>query len=332
MVGMPHHKKHDSYWSRLAPDLLQLICKNILDISDFVRFRAVCKDWRMAIHLSDYSQQPCLFNADILNFNFYTLNSTQWTKFEIVSNFKEKTVLGSSQGYMLIRDVKTWSHYLLNPITGNEIQLPLHDYYLKLLDVELEEGVPKYVAVFTCELIHLAAFVKIYRIEDEKLTMVYQECTAPDVVGTFYKSSIYITSSYDGKVIDRKPGIAMHRMSPPTNMNPFRQCRPCGIASGLLLLEINTRNPECLFEIYRLDDENGSARWIKTNNIGGLVVFWTWTSCICLETNNSGLYKRNSVYYRSSKRFGRFDIENATAEILQSPPPIWYSWFLPSLV
>ncbi|KAJ3708542.1 hypothetical protein LUZ61_012247 [Rhynchospora tenuis] len=45
-------------WSSLLPEILNLIAKNLSEISDFVRFRAVCKAWRFSTPITD---QPLQF-------------------------------------------------------------------------------------------------------------------------------------------------------------------------------------------------------------------------------------------------------------------------------
>ncbi|KAF3326925.1 hypothetical protein FCM35_KLT08555 [Carex littledalei] len=44
-------------WAELSPDLLPLIAHKLGDIVDFIRFRAVCKQWRLATNLLDNPPQ-----------------------------------------------------------------------------------------------------------------------------------------------------------------------------------------------------------------------------------------------------------------------------------
>ncbi|KAJ3705131.1 hypothetical protein LUZ61_008836 [Rhynchospora tenuis] len=334
---MQHHYQHDRDWSKLYPELLQLISKHILDIFDFVHFRAVCKGWRTATLNSDYSQQPWLFwqHGKEDGANFYMLTSTyQWTIFKVPIICMEKWIRGSSQGYLLIMDWKKWAYYLLNPITGKEIHLPpLDERFYNLADVELDEGVPKFVAVCETVLGRCSPILRICQIGDEKWTTVYRMYNSECMV-TFYKSSVLIISEFGSKVIDEKPGVPVSIIAPLKTKSRIRLCNPCGNASKLVGISVNDplEFEFMLFEIYLLDHENNNTRWTKTNNIGDQVVFWNWGSCICWKIDNFSVYKRNSVYYRTFKGLGRFDIENATAEILQREPPDGHEWFTPNLV
>ncbi|KAJ4747528.1 F-box domain containing protein [Rhynchospora pubera] len=325
---MEHLYQDERNWSRLCPELLQLICKNLPDIADFANFRAVCKDWRAAIPSSDYAhREPCLiYYHPYKGARFYVLTSTHWIELKSPC-YKEKWFQGLSQGYILIRDEKTKAYNLLNPINGKEIRLPLlAGPYYNLLDVELDEGVPKYVAV--CEFDGRASSMpRICQIGDEKWTTVNLYAS---MRYTFYKPSSSVNSGCctHGKDTDVKPSVAKRKLI--TLPESYKLCRPCGNANNLLGVKCSSYK-DMSFEIYVLDDGNGDTKWIRTNNIGDQVVFWGNWNCFCWKTHSSSIYKRNSVYFRSFKLFGRFDIGKGTTEILQTPPK-GDRWFCPSQV
>lgn len=51
-------------WAGLNTELVHLIAKKVGDISNFIRFRAVCKHWRSAVPPSDLPQQlPCFIQC-----------------------------------------------------------------------------------------------------------------------------------------------------------------------------------------------------------------------------------------------------------------------------
>ncbi|KAJ1701021.1 hypothetical protein LUZ63_000800 [Rhynchospora breviuscula] len=73
-------------WSELNLDLVYLISKKIPDLSDFVRFRAVCKWWRSAVPASDPSPRfPWIYqhrNSLLEDFDFYSLPYAKTITFE----------------------------------------------------------------------------------------------------------------------------------------------------------------------------------------------------------------------------------------------------------
>ncbi|KAF3332465.1 hypothetical protein FCM35_KLT02042 [Carex littledalei] len=68
-------------WAKLSSDLLPLIAHKLGDIIDFIRFRAVCKQWRPATNLSDNPPQfPWLMMVKLdrnPNISFHALPSSK---------------------------------------------------------------------------------------------------------------------------------------------------------------------------------------------------------------------------------------------------------------
>ncbi|XP_078167188.1 uncharacterized protein LOC144561957 [Carex rostrata] len=68
-------------WAKLSPDLLPLITHKLGDIIDFIQFRAVCKQWRLATNLSDNPPQfPWLMMVKLgrnSNISFHALPSSK---------------------------------------------------------------------------------------------------------------------------------------------------------------------------------------------------------------------------------------------------------------
>ncbi|KAF3341795.1 hypothetical protein FCM35_KLT00433 [Carex littledalei] len=83
--------KCSSDWAELSLNLLPLIAHKLDDIIDFIRFRAVCKQWRLATNLSDNPPQfPWLMMLEIYrdpHISFLALPSTKIFSipFELIS-------------------------------------------------------------------------------------------------------------------------------------------------------------------------------------------------------------------------------------------------------
>lgn len=117
-------------WSLLPEELVEIISKKIACISDYIRFRAVCKPWRSASprlpgHLPPqlpwlmlpYDPQPSLS----LPRGFFDV-VTGKTHYLNLPETHGKRCHGSSHGWLMLEQGRLIS--LLNPITRAQIDLP----------------------------------------------------------------------------------------------------------------------------------------------------------------------------------------------------------------
>ncbi|XP_078154575.1 uncharacterized protein LOC144549674 [Carex rostrata] len=90
-------------WAELSPNLLPLIAHKLDDIIDFIRLRAVCKQWRLATDLSDNPPQfPWLMILESYrnpNISFFALPSTKI--FSIPFDFISTKISRGSNEFML---------------------------------------------------------------------------------------------------------------------------------------------------------------------------------------------------------------------------------------
>jgi hypothetical protein len=120
-------------WTLLPSELLQLISENLISISDFVHFRAVCAAWRSASsprsrHLPP--QLPWLIlprgpdreNADLGSIlSVYDLSMSKTHTLDL-PQINGKRICGSSHGWLVLeKEKEVW---LFNPITRLQISLP----------------------------------------------------------------------------------------------------------------------------------------------------------------------------------------------------------------
>ncbi|PIN01803.1 hypothetical protein CDL12_25689 [Handroanthus impetiginosus] len=116
-------------WSDLPPELLQIIATNLQTLRDYIRFRAVCQNWRSAaslnprhlplefpwlmLPLSRSSNRRCFFNPLTKSLHRLTLPEA--------SHSRRRA--GSSFGWLVLID-ETPSIFLINPLTRDKITLP----------------------------------------------------------------------------------------------------------------------------------------------------------------------------------------------------------------
>ncbi|PIA26881.1 hypothetical protein AQUCO_08600032v1 [Aquilegia coerulea] len=125
-----------SRWSEIFPDLLLLITSYIVNYADYVRVRAVCLSWK-----STLPSKPChlptqfpwlllpLFNNNTISeshcgfFNFLDEKIYKLELPEIVG--MGKRCWGSPHGWLIVMHEKGTLFSLLNPLTREQIKLPL---------------------------------------------------------------------------------------------------------------------------------------------------------------------------------------------------------------
>ncbi|URE04659.1 F-Box protein [Musa troglodytarum] len=120
-------------WSRLPHDLLHLVAAKLVRISDYIRFRSVCKSWRSAATPANLRPQPPLLMLPYHPFtharSFFSLSTGKVHALSLAESYG-KIVLNSAHGWSVMLDITTAALCLLNPITGAQIDLPsTADFY-----------------------------------------------------------------------------------------------------------------------------------------------------------------------------------------------------------
>ncbi|XP_038982192.1 uncharacterized protein LOC103697832 [Phoenix dactylifera] len=114
-------------WSQLPEELLELIAKKVGLLSDYIRFRSVCKSWHSAAWPGNLRPHPPILllphNRFIDSRSFFSLYTGK-TRTIFVPGTSNKTILASSCGWMLLLDIAAIGVSLRNPVTGAQIQLP----------------------------------------------------------------------------------------------------------------------------------------------------------------------------------------------------------------
>ncbi|KAJ1695022.1 hypothetical protein LUZ63_011720 [Rhynchospora breviuscula] len=116
-------------WSSLLPEVLNLIAKNLIEITDFVRFHAVCTAWRSSTTISELPPQfPWIleerrsYNDDL---RLYSIPFGKIHGIYAEKSFDKWSTRPSDKYIQLLHS--TGQRSLLNPLNDHKIPLPAYD-------------------------------------------------------------------------------------------------------------------------------------------------------------------------------------------------------------
>ncbi|KAJ4820746.1 F-box domain-containing protein [Rhynchospora pubera] len=341
-------------WSTLCVGLLHLISEKLLDLSDFVRFRAVCKVWRDAVAFSDHSPQipwlisRCIFSDNII---LYKPSRDGFEKLTITGCSEASLIMGRLMGYLRM----SCSHkesFLFNPLTQKKIHFHEIDLCCKSSCTGYNSsGILEHVATIGCigNMVHLS----FCRIGDQKWTTIrcqkwktglydLLDSTFP-CTSVYYNHKLFVLNpKSDTKIIDAATGAVMHTVQHPWFQRPYyaMSFQFCIDTSGYILgVSYYGSAENSYFEVYYLGDEDNNPEWIRTTDIGDRAVFWDPKNCICSRITNFYKFRKNCIYFPCRKvdyhtpNFSilcSYNIENGKVEKLDGQIDAC-SWFLPSL-
>jgi hypothetical protein len=119
-------------WADLPASALWIISRRLLDPQDFIRFRAVCRNWSLAVPRRDHRRfLPWIVeklgededSGDVL---FYSLASDKYHLIHVYA-LKGKRVVGYGSGSGLLLGIDTkdeLSAVMVNPLTREATDLP----------------------------------------------------------------------------------------------------------------------------------------------------------------------------------------------------------------
>ncbi|KAJ4757678.1 F-box SKIP23-like protein (DUF295) [Rhynchospora pubera] len=347
--AMEAKKTLEKEWSSLLPEILNLIAKNLNEVSDFVRFRAVCKAWRSSTPITDLPPQfPWIIVSYISkqDLGCYNISSN---KFYTTHPPKYFTFLhGLAEGRMLavlsekFGDSITYQLSLLNPLNNHEIPLPTIDFgncYPMLL-YPWKNQMRKYLVCYvdgynSCQL----GFWQLGQNNWSKLNL-----DPSSKHGRIFhlKNMFFIVERETGvtKAVDMDTGTLLY-VIPPTEEYSIKDDQYMAEASGDIFRVI-ARSPGFLssgrFDVYQLGaNKIGSPCWVKVTSIGNRALFIDWHSLLILTAKDFTGIKRNSIYfYVFKKNHGgcdvkRMDIETGAVEHLPRSIKNPGYWFVPNL-
>ncbi|KAJ3706247.1 hypothetical protein LUZ61_009952 [Rhynchospora tenuis] len=353
-------------WSVLPPELLQMVARKLPDISDFVKFRAVCTTWRSSACVSDPPPQLPWFLETAGYFNrknlrFYSLLSG---KIHTIPspNSSGNWLRGPAHDYIILYDTTRCQISLFNPLTGRKVFLPFldiawlwHKETVKPVWVgpdPIESGEP--VVLLGYSLDFRTGILALYQPVAREWVVIEEPCLC-SLRCCYFNGMCYVHEEVTGdtRVIDTVIRKVVHVIPPPPEgdyeCNALRGATYLVQSGGDILLvvlhcydfcNVYLEMADWHFHIHRLDLRSGNGkkpRWVKISSIGDQILFLDEDNGFSLSCRDFGEFRGNSIYFiirrydQSLSFLCRYDIEEARAEPLYCPSEKGGTWIVPSL-
>lgn len=327
-------------WSDLLPDMLCLVSERLPDLSDFARFRAVCKNWHSEAPLSDSPPQlPWLLTRPTTSKNQLQLYSLSHDNFQTMSapECHGKELMGPSKKYIFASDQICSSLMLFNPLTGEEVSLPPIDldYCFPICTSPNSD----YVAICGGKTESKIQTLALCRPGDDKWTVIRKALEGCLMI--YYKGMYFVYSPETGvtEAVEATSGVVVSIVPPPPTK------LTCLVESSGELLGIScdrslNRDGDC--KIYRLDYEEKHRKWIQLSSIGDQILFIDGGQGISITARGSIQSERNCIFYLGSHELikfdgastiyylSKYDIDARSWEKKSLPSMQKPGWFLPS--
>ncbi|KAJ3691105.1 hypothetical protein LUZ61_020269 [Rhynchospora tenuis] len=279
------------------------IAKKVQDISDFVRLRAVCKQWHSAVHPPTYPHS-CLTLYSFTN------------------------LYGSFTGFVLLFCLKPpIIGLLLNPLTGFQALLPIEneDIFMPIYfgpscshEPSLDEnGIDLVCLVANFEPLNGTVVQKwiLWRYTDNKWRKITEMHYGHDESVVSYSSGRIYFFSYETRllrVVDATNGNTVSLL-PEVSSGPFDYIvEACGDLIGVRLFVVpeglDEHESDYQYELYQLKDSGTNPCWAKVNDIGDRMLFHDY-QCYwhCLRASDfegcmgNCIYSKNAIINNSVK-------------------------------
>jgi Protein of unknown function (DUF295) len=341
-------------WSLLKPDLLYVVSNKLGEITYFIRFRAVCKAWRLAVPLRDSPsflpwilvRQDATTNEDL---QFYSPFSGKTYSIS-VPQASGKRLMGPTSGYFLGYKYRDLSLSLLNPFTRKEIHLPPLKgeirYPLPLsIAMNIEESEDK-VSIWGLDGTNLETLLLgISQPGDAHWTLT--KPSTPNMYGAcaYYKDMYFIikpleecTTVYDvitGNIVCTIPDFKKRN-----GVEILEHL----VESGGKLLRVMIRNykniKQLSVEIYVLNVEKG-YRWFEIYDIDDHILFLDRYGAFSFKCDRNYGLRGNCIYFFSHMVrvnneverciLRRYDLLNGNIDTLPFPFMRCSTWIIPKL-
>ncbi|XP_078153680.1 F-box protein SKIP23-like [Carex rostrata] len=331
------------YWSELPEDILHIFSKKLHDISDFIRFRAVCKRWQLSAPVTDPPPQlPWLLEN---HFREYRENGI--IRFYCLLSGKVHTINcpgschawleGPTCRYLLAYHLENSLGYLLNPLTCDQIHV--------LDAVNVCGFLPDYIGPYPIEggdIVVMSGYNNMMafwrrEVDDWVYVKGVGDCYGGS---TYYKGKYFSSEIRTGitNVIDIATKTLVYKVAPPVGTNvPFLKGFTFMVESGGKILRLFQyyEGEQCHFCIYALYFGDGKAKpcWVKITDIGDQMLFLGYNRGFSFCVSNFVGLKGNCIYFLEKKQYlCRYDIGDGITEVLPCPFDSMNTWFVPSLI
>lgn len=348
-------------WSQLNEELVHLISKKFPDLSDFVRFRAVCKQWRSAVPCSDPSPRfPWIYqhrNSLQSDFDFYSLPYAKTITFESSDKSVGTGVgVGSPAKYLLSHTYyhDNWKSMMMAPLNPPLRSLipvpPPRDWYrlkmMKSYDVCSVERNGEYGFFF-----ENIIYEKKYNFGlCPSNEWIFKEDNYQGDGNAYLKGMYFHDCPSDGTTVtDIYSGKVLSEIPPQERANLEDPCMHCLIesSSGDLLkvyrpYDIDLDLEEIYFEVYRLYMDKEQAFWIEVKDIGDEMLFLDYSATgLALSAGDFAGCEGNSIYFLKGEILEdadhpsfilcRYNLGDSTIEKLPYESEKWGTWVMPFL-
>ncbi|XP_078153908.1 putative F-box/kelch-repeat protein At5g24040 [Carex rostrata] len=341
---------HERNWSELPQDILHLFAKKLHDISDFIRFRAVCKMWQFSAPVTDPPPQlPWLLECNIeKNTNiirFYCLSSRKVHTITCPAS-NGAWIYGPACRYLLASHSRNSQMYLLNLLTHDQIYVPSvnANWCLEYIgpnsieggDIVIVSGIAKDLNMERTTRPNMIAFWRP-KADD----WVYVEGVGRPFFGSnvFYRGQFFSNDKVTGitNVVDIATKKLAYQVAPPDGTKEDTKGCTYMVESGGKILKLfqHYEAEQCHFDLHYLyfGDGGGKPCWVKITDIGDQMLFLQNHSGLSLRASNFVGFKGNCIYFLKDWRYlCRYDIGDGTTEVLCCPFDSVGPWFVPSLV
>ncbi|KAF3332141.1 hypothetical protein FCM35_KLT03547 [Carex littledalei] len=349
-------------WADLLPELFPLILKNLCDISDFIRYRAVCKTWCLSSSISDLPPQfPWIVKvSEGPNLEFYSIALKKL--YTIRSRCSsDKSLLGSTGSYMLTKQYgKPDSYSLLNPVSNSEVPLPvLHVcnliWFPRMFTWYNPLSFQRDDYVFNTEMERLDGC----KLDDDRWNIIRAGGRGSQYRCYYFKDLFFRVDSYNEftKVMDSSSHKELYDIPPPKYKKTYEKSLrgPYLVESCGEILSVSHNHSyewtNFKFSIHRLEFGNGKRNpcWVELSSIGDRILFFEITETFgrgfSLRVSDFTEFKGNCIYFINrlqalqSGYLHMYDIENSKTILIDTPFAPFdlknhinhITWFMPTL-
>ncbi|KAJ3706975.1 hypothetical protein LUZ61_010680 [Rhynchospora tenuis] len=329
-------------WSSLPSDLIHLISSKLLELSDRVRIRAVCKMWKSSVPVSCL---PWFVSCDMDGTDeivYYSLSSKKTCTIHCPQQ-RNSHFHGKAGGFILCcRDSSSQSIFLFNPLTGLEISIPYPKEFEEFSVVS--NPFQKDLVVILGSILDLdETFVGLIRPGDQAWVIRKLDMMLYERVCLWYDGMCYIneygTPTWIGDATTR---LILSTVPPPPRgsrpMSPRYMLETCGeILLIFTYMAFMYKLEEIDFSIYRLNKVGENYQWVKVRDIGDRMLFLDYVRSFALRASDFSGFRGNCIYFykydykRLRYLLCRHDLETGTTEVLPNFSGKWSTWMIPNL-